>query len=727
MHKAVKRLLAVTIAAALICGGVYGGLTFYKKSQAKPVAVYPVADIVIPSEYYMEDSQAYGTVSADRIQSVFLSQTQNVTEVMVSEGQEVKRGDPLLKYDTTLTSIQLEKAEIALKQQELALKRAKEELEKIKRLVPYSDTEEIGGEEIAEPEVTPTPTPKPVHYDPQETGGRVKGEGTRENPYIYLWSTSDALTNDQLLAMFTESGEIVHTDDPAEVTASLPDSFVETAEEARIWNRFGLMPLNVWGDENVEEGFEVTEDFSAVTDPDSGGNVEEAVEVTEETEYPEFSENPEMDATPDFDGDPSYEPSGEEDPGENTDVESAEEYDPDDEYEEDDVFADGTPIEIVTDESSGTDSTSAQTKADYSWLDGAPNEVYVILEMHENDNIEAPVLLRYGLHLIRDGANVAVRLFNPDSGSSNSNTEEDLPEIDDEDVDDDDDDVFFGGGFNDVDDDLDDEDDEDDEDDTVPSLNGPSIDFSAHYTAKEIEEMRVEKEKEVRDETIEFKIDEINFKEMQQEMADGVVRSKINGVIKKVTDPADAFNNSEAAIVVSGGGGYLVNISVSELELDSLAIDQAVAISSFDNDSIEYMGYVGSLSDYPSGSMDGWSMGNPNVSYYPCTINASEDAEFREGDYVSVKYNNNNGLGNNSFFVEKMYVRSDSSGRYVYVKNADGKLEKRYIVTGKSPDGYVIEVRGGLSQDDYIAFPYGSSVEEGAVADISSIEDLYAG
>jgi hypothetical protein len=193
-----------------------------------------------------------------------------------------------------------------------------------------------------------------------------------------------------------------------------------------------------------------------------------------------------------------------------------------------------------------------------------------------------------------------------------------------------------------------------------------------------------------------------------------------------VRDPVAASENSDAVVVVSGGGGYSVTVAVSELELTDLMLNQGVEVSSFSDDSEGYRGYIDSIGDYPTSGGDSWSTGNPNVSYYPCTVSISDEAEFRDGDYVGVKYDRSTEGKSNSFYLEAMFVRSDSGGRYVYVQGEDGKLEKRYIVTGKSPDSYTVEVRGGISTRDLIAFPYGSNVKEGAATEEASLDDLYA-
>lgn len=759
MGKIIKRLLIFLVIAALVAGGIYGGLTYYKKSQTMAVNVYPVRDVVMPSEYFMDDSKAYGSITADRIQSVFISGTQNVKEVLVKEGQKVKKGDPLMSYDTTLTQIQLEKAENELAQQELILKRSEKELEMIKRLTPSSEDEfeDDGGDvgDIEEPEPTPEPTEAPVQYSPEETAIRLSGKGTLQDPYIYLWSSDDALTTRQLLAMFTESGvapevryatpegeEVVEggeiyeeVDEPADTPE---EEGVETAQEAFIFRRLGLIPFTVYGDEveeGVEEGVEYGGDEIITGDEIISG-------YDDETLLPEESGEPVIEFAAEDDEvlmDPSYaDPTWTEDPGEagddddggEEDIESGEEISPEI-ISEETLLPDenqGIPIPVIA--------GSVGAVEDTSWLSGAPNEVYVILEMHESNNSKAPILLRFGLHLIRDGAEVAVRLFSPDAAQENTSNDEgdditDVTEIDAddegdaEDIEDIDDVDLPGGGLISIDDDEGDIDDEDIEEATAPSLSEPGIDMNAHYTVKEIEELRSEKEKEVRDETISYKLAVINLKEMKAEMADGQVRSKLDGVVKTVRDPDAAYTNSEAVVVVSGGGGYMVNIGISELELDSVAVEQEVEVSNFNNESDTYRGLVKTVSDYPmSGGGDGWSMGNPNVSYYPCTVSIIDDAEFREGDYVGVKYKNNN-KDSRAFYVESMFILSDSTGRYAYVKGEDGKLTRRNVVTGKSPDSYVVEIRGGLSPDDMLAFPYGTNVEEGAVTEDATIDALY--
>ena len=59
------------------------------------------------------------------------------------------------------------------------------------------------------------------------------------------------------------------------------------------------------------------------------------------------------------------------------------------------------------------------------------------------------------------------------------------------------------------------------------------------------------------------------------------------------------------------------------------------------------------------------------------------------------------------------------------MKEVDGKLVKSYVATGEILWGSMIEIKGGLSPNDYIAFPYSADAVEGVNTVQESIDVLY--
>ena len=55
----------------------------------------------------------------------------------------------------------------------------------------------------------------------------------------------------------------------------------------------------------------------------------------------------------------------------------------------------------------------------------------------------------------------------------------------------------------------------------------------------------------------------------------------------------------------------------------------------------------------------------------------------------------------------------------------NGKLEQRWVTTGKSLWGSYTEILEGLSAEDWIAFPYGKNVKPGVAAQEGDLSNLY--
>ena len=60
------------------------------------------------------------------------------------------------------------------------------------------------------------------------------------------------------------------------------------------------------------------------------------------------------------------------------------------------------------------------------------------------------------------------------------------------------------------------------------------------------------------------------------------------------------------------------------------------------------------------------------------------------------------------------------------MRNEEGLLEKRFIQVGKDLWGSYTEVVSGLTADDWVAFPYGKDVRDGAPTREGTWEDLYS-
>lgn len=103
-----KKWLKYIIIVAIILAIIAGIITFFVTRKKNEVPVYSVSDVG-NINYWENNSKTEGMIKEDKMQSVYLSSTQKVEKVMVKEGQKVKTGDVLLKYNTTLSNLELER------------------------------------------------------------------------------------------------------------------------------------------------------------------------------------------------------------------------------------------------------------------------------------------------------------------------------------------------------------------------------------------------------------------------------------------------------------------------------------------------------------------------------------------------------------------------------------------------------------------------------------------
>ena len=708
--KTKKTVISVTagVAAAAILGGVVFGL----RGRGEPVGVYPFS-MVGMTEFWGDNQESYGPVTTDRIQTVFLSDTQTITEVKVKEGDEVKKGDVLMTYDTTLSELQLERKRLDVEKANLQVREAQEELARINQLKPMESVdvevdlpvesanygrELSGAYEIANPD---------EQYD-----------GSSPEKAVICWLKDSTPVNNALLrqlyyqAMMNQiaNDERIPSSGSAEPTPEeeSKDEELLLEEETGNADSSGQTEENENGNNDENQG----------DDPNETDDTENLIQQTPE-------EPPEPDAftlfamrAPEslqiycgdvYNGGIVQVTSG--DAVNLTFTSSVTDWE----------HSNYVTWSLTSNESgplmgqrngrgytvSGVTSTIGETeytvKATYN-VEGLPtlddiytfklrvvaqpaeeeeerSSFYTILKITEGNLEKAPCTTWQGLKVTAyDGGGFGFSFCDAPG------QEFFFPEETD-------------GGF-----------------------SFPEIDYGSGMTAAEIAKLCREQEKKIKDLTADAVITQSEYNLMLREFSDGSIRATLDGVVVGLLTEEEARQNKLPMLKVSGGGGFYVRGSVSELEKDKLKPGQEVSVNDW-NTGMMYTGTVESIGDFPIQD-EGWNgMGNPNASYYPFRVFIDGTADLQEGSYVSVTYSA--AEAESGIYLENPFLRTDDGEPYVYVRGKNGRLEKRTVTTGKSLWGSYTEIRSGLTADDYVAFPYGKNVKPGAATQESDLSALY--
>lgn len=242
---------------------------------------------------------------------------------------------------------------------------------------------------------------------------------------------------------------------------------------------------------------------------------------------------------------------------------------------------------------------------------------------------------------------------------------------------------------------------------------------------KDLAKAIVDKAQEVKEKEVNLRLAKLSLDKKTKELGDGNVYAEFDGTVKAVRNADEAYNNSEAVIELSGGGGYYVTGTLSEMELGSVKVGDTVSISSWMTGAA-CEGTIVSIDDYPTTNGNSWGDGNSNVSYYPFKVFVEEDAGLQANDYVDIQYQKaGTQEQGNSLYLQSWFIRTDNGKSYVMARGEDGRLEQRWVQTGRDLWGSYTQIRGGLTTEDYVAFPYGRDVVEGARTVEAAADELY--
>ena len=615
MKKQNKKKTIITVTAVVLVVVIGLGVWFgVSRGRSEPVKVFAF-NYVGMTEYWGDSQESYGPVSTDKIQTVFLSSTQTVTEMKVAQGDMVKKGDVLMTFDTTLSDLQLERKRLEVEKLKLDLETAQKKLKDIQNMKPMSI---VSSDD----------------FDNSDEDSDDDGDLEKDYELSYDHAYDGSKPSKALICWL----RVTTGDEEVRITPTVDDALLEEARQQ----------AEKFQNENQPDPTEPS------TEPTTESTTESTTEPATEPPTQPGTEPPTQPST-----EPPTQPSTEA----------------------------STPSTEETSEGEGGEHSSASAVEN---PDEKPtitvNSYYMVIKATEGNKRMGARVVWQGMYIRKVGSGFTFQFFDATGVPDHMATDPDDP---------------------------------DNTDPTDPDMPDPG----SGYTAAQLAQMRAEQEKTIKETKFKIKMAEADYKIMQTEMSDGNVYAEFDGKVVSVLTEEEAKTQNQPVLKVSGGGGFYIQGSVSELEKDKMQIGQEVTVNDW-NTGMTYTGKIVSMGDFPTNS-DGWNgSGNPNVSYYPFTVFVDETADLQAGMYVNIQYSS--AESENGIYLENPFIRTENGQSYVYVQGAGGKLEKRFVTTGKALWGSYTEIRSGLTVDDLIAFPYGKNLKEGAPTVESDVSDLYS-
>ena len=243
------------------------------------------------------------------------------------------------------------------------------------------------------------------------------------------------------------------------------------------------------------------------------------------------------------------------------------------------------------------------------------------------------------------------------------------------------------------------------------------------YTKEEQEKAIAETNHEIRTITLDIKESDRKVQAIEKQLNNQVVKSTIVGTVKKVGDKEKGQIDGEPFLEIESTEGIYVTGTVNEYMLEKIKEGQILTGFSYQS-GMMFEAQVKEVSPYPaSDNYYGYS-NNSQVSYYPFTAYISNSQGLENQEWVNMELPAEE-ISGDGIYLSREYIREKDGEDFVYKEDENHRLVKQPVKTGKLFYG-MIEIKEGITEEDYISFPYGKKVKEGAKTKRVSMEDMYS-
>ena len=710
-----KKTIVITAASIGVLG--IGAWYLGQNLRSSQVDVYPVSDL--SQSIWQNGTSLDGTIASQVSQEVHLQDKQIVSAVHVQEGQEVKKGDPLLSYDMTLVNIDLEMEKLTRQQLEIKKKGLEQELEKLKKdkAQAVSRTEEYQVEFLGSIQDTDLAAVQTAAEQGLEQPAGESGEGELPADQENLFQEDGAGETDGVSDQenpsgsgdTTGSGETPDSEEPeGTLNPETPKDPEETLNPETPTEPEGTLnpetPKDPEGSLDPETPTDPGESLDPETPTDPGESLDPEMPVDPGEELdPENPADPESPQQPEEETPEIPRPSGvyqrlykdiSLDQGEHTEDQGV--------FENAVAFM-GTGTREDPYRFLCTKNVLIQG-AFLNWAGGfddtgvrSQDPVYCLLEVRTEDKEDGVLLAA----MLLDGNTIAESVqpevwfrtyLGYDQWDILPPPEEEIPE---------------------------DEEWIDIPEDFIEFI--PEEDIIQGYSKEELEKAISEKQKEISDAELDIKEADLKIKKTEQQLEGEVVKSTLDGTVKKVGDPAKGEVDGEPFIEVESAAGAYIQGMVGEYQLDSVKPGQIVTGMAYESQ----MGFQAEITEVSPYPQEGYSSGMQEQSYYPFTAVIQDGEGFKANEMVSMDLPAEGGEIT-GIFISREYIRTQNGEEFVYKEGEDQRLKKQKVTTGRTFYGSTVEIKEGITLEDKLAFPYGKNVREGAGVREASIEELYS-
>lgn len=216
-----------------------------------------------------------------------------------------------------------------------------------------------------------------------------------------------------------------------------------------------------------------------------------------------------------------------------------------------------------------------------------------------------------------------------------------------------------------------------------------------------------------------IKTKKIELEKLQNTIDNATVKAEIAGTVQSLkTVEQLQSDGTDVLMKLMSDGEFRVKCTVNEQNIQAIYQDEPMVLHSRIDDT-SWTGKISEISTEADNSQNnnyGYSDDMTTSSKYPfyVTLDSSDGLMLGQHLLVSADSGMDDSMEKNGIWLYSDYILTDEDGKsYVWAADKKDRLEKREVEVGQTDENMGdCEIKGGLSEDDKIAFP-SASYEEG--------------
>ncbi len=204
-----------------------------------------------------------------------------------------------------------------------------------------------------------------------------------------------------------------------------------------------------------------------------------------------------------------------------------------------------------------------------------------------------------------------------------------------------------------------------------------------------------------------IKATQTEIEQLNKQIENATVTSTIDGIIKEVNREGgtDSNGNTKPLISITQTGEYRVKGTLTEM--GTISEGSSVIVRSRINENNIWQGTVTKVETEPQSNSNNYysSDSSESASKYPFYVTLNSSDGLMLGQHVYIELDDGQSSVKDGIWLDSSFISYDESGNAFVWASENNKLKKRSVELGDTDeDTYTIEIKSGLSKDDYVAW-----------------------